>query len=797
MSETSLLRVPKKFFHDERVRVYADWRSAIVRELFQNSIDAGAGKVSFEIGVVPAETAFGRRKDDDGQAHAVRVVFQDDGSGMTPEIIDNVFFEIGRSTKTDGSQTGGFGRARLALAFGSDRYLFITNGRYVEGDGAEYRHVSVEQALTELEALSASDDPTVAAAARRKAAFVEKHRSDAGAVFELDITRHDNASDAERDSTRIRDALDRFVPRSDFAAQISVNGVSFETFPETKARKGSSRNLTTRVQAADLKPEWRDNPMLPIEIHADGEATIRFGTISRVTQEHEKKANACHGRVLIRSNGVYMHEDYVSGPALKDAGFIVEIEPQIARDVLSASRDSLVAPFRDELQQFINALSIDPNRAMSDSKVRIDRLAGAKGVRIAERRPTLSADQMSEVLRQVSSGSAGTMSPQGQRRGQTDERRRVLSHGTTWKQMLENRLFGRVPVDIATRFFGGLDTDAEQNALIAGLLEDETAAAGTRAFLRDADDRGVDVAFNDNKHHSVLSEIEDRLYRVYASFLDAERARASIQRQDLGDVVILQRNLHSGYADESGLPEETAAAYQRASRAGLKKITPENWDIATGKGAHPRKLLAAWTVAVEFFVDALAERTGGTFKWTTGWVIEPPTMDYPAYEAPGAWGERRETSTMAVHYPLPDEVHALLLAPIDYKTGKLRYSVSDPADRETLIVTAAHEVAHIVANQHDTSFAYAFTDLMMTLTPQARRDLGKAMDAAVKAVDVLHAQGKSLIEHRGGEGEARPIERLLGLDGSAPSNASTLDPEEEGRLSEHSEQSWRMAASRS
>jgi len=795
MTETSLLRVPKKFFHDERIRVYADWRSAIVRELFQNSIDAGAGRIAMDLAVVPAETAFGRRKDDDGQAHAVRVVFQDDGSGMTPDVIDNVFFEIGRSTKTDGSQTGGFGRARLALAFGSDRYLFVTNGRFVEGDGAEYRHVDIDQAMAELSVLARSDDEVVAATASRKIEFVERYRGTKGTVFELDITRHAGRRDAERDAERIQDALNSFVPRSNFRADINVNGESFPTFAESPAKKGSSRNLTTRVKAEDLKPEWLANPLAPVELHEDGEATIRFGTIARVTQENEKKAHACHGRVLIRSNGVYMHEDYVSGPSLKEAGFIVEIDPHIARDVLSASRDSLVAPFRDELQQFINALSIDPNRAMSDSKVRIERVAGAKGVRVSERKPKLSAEQMEEVLRQVATGTV-TAASASTSRAQEDERRHVLTHGQTWSGMIEKRLFGRVPVDMASRFFTSLADEGDSNNLIATLLREATSQTETRTFLRDVADRGVDVAFNDDRHHAVLSEIENRLYRVYASFLDAERRHASIQRQDLGDVVIVQRNLHSAYADESGLPADTAAAYQRASRAGLKKLSPDNWDISTGKGAHPRKLLAAWTVAVEFFVDALAEKTGGKFTWTTGWIVEPPTMDYAAYEAPGSWGDRRETTTSAVHYPLPDEVHAILLAPIDYKTGKLRYSVSDPADRETLIVTAAHEVAHIVANQHDTSFAYAFTDLMLALTPQARRDLNRSIDTAVKAVDLLHAQGRSMVEHRG-EGEGpRPIERLLGLSPASPGSTSEFDPEAES-LGEHDDPSWRLAASRS
>lgn len=116
------VQLPDSFFKKERDTIYSDWHLELFRELFQNSLDAGATEIAIHI------------NRDGGMAN---LQFMDNGCGMTREVLENVYFRLGETTKT-GSQVGGFGRARILTNFSMDKYEIITLDNKVSGAGANY-----------------------------------------------------------------------------------------------------------------------------------------------------------------------------------------------------------------------------------------------------------------------------------------------------------------------------------------------------------------------------------------------------------------------------------------------------------------------------------------------------------------------------------------------------------------------------------------------------------------------------------------------------------------------------------
>jgi len=121
--------IPKSFFIKER-RMYSHWRFAFWRELFQNSTDAGASEIKVEL--VQKENG------------VIGVSFDDNGTGMTREVLENVYFKLGETTKNSGSTVGGFGRARILTCFSMKNYTIHTLNNLVQGDGGSYDIAEVD-----------------------------------------------------------------------------------------------------------------------------------------------------------------------------------------------------------------------------------------------------------------------------------------------------------------------------------------------------------------------------------------------------------------------------------------------------------------------------------------------------------------------------------------------------------------------------------------------------------------------------------------------------------------------------
>lgn len=119
-----ILKLPKSFFTKERDNAYSDWETAIWRELIQNSRDAQATEIRISLDT-----------NDEGETV---LLCQDNGVGMTREILESVYFSLGESSKDLGDTVGGFGRARILIPFSFDHYEIESSDFLVTGANAEY-----------------------------------------------------------------------------------------------------------------------------------------------------------------------------------------------------------------------------------------------------------------------------------------------------------------------------------------------------------------------------------------------------------------------------------------------------------------------------------------------------------------------------------------------------------------------------------------------------------------------------------------------------------------------------------
>lgn len=121
------IKLPPNYFAGTK-NDYRNWIVAWFREAIQNSVDAKAKNIDFQI------------EADDQDKDYIRVICQDDGVGMDKRILFDVFLELGGSEKTEGA-IGGFGHAKILLAFAHLNYEIETQGVKVNGSGDQYEWV--------------------------------------------------------------------------------------------------------------------------------------------------------------------------------------------------------------------------------------------------------------------------------------------------------------------------------------------------------------------------------------------------------------------------------------------------------------------------------------------------------------------------------------------------------------------------------------------------------------------------------------------------------------------------------
>ena len=111
-------------FFQKAKQDYSNWKSALVREIMQNSIDSGANEIRINVMNVMPE---------------LEITVQDNGKGMSEEILRNKLFSLGSSGKTFGNTTGGFGKAKELLYFSHKSFQIHTNDLLVRGCGGSYK----------------------------------------------------------------------------------------------------------------------------------------------------------------------------------------------------------------------------------------------------------------------------------------------------------------------------------------------------------------------------------------------------------------------------------------------------------------------------------------------------------------------------------------------------------------------------------------------------------------------------------------------------------------------------------
>lgn len=105
---------------------YRNYQQALWREIYQNSIDAGAKEIQVEF---------------DKEERSITV--RDDGCGMSLEILTEKLLALGGSYKAEGS-TGAFGKAKELELFSWKEYLLHTHNLLLMGSGDDYTITETE-----------------------------------------------------------------------------------------------------------------------------------------------------------------------------------------------------------------------------------------------------------------------------------------------------------------------------------------------------------------------------------------------------------------------------------------------------------------------------------------------------------------------------------------------------------------------------------------------------------------------------------------------------------------------------
>ena len=99
---------------------YSNWQWSMVRELYQNSIDCGAKAITIK-----------------DMGNGV-LMFANDGSPMTRDVIETKLLAMGETTKTGDGSVGGFGVAVGIIYLCHESYKIETGDAIVNGAGGEY-----------------------------------------------------------------------------------------------------------------------------------------------------------------------------------------------------------------------------------------------------------------------------------------------------------------------------------------------------------------------------------------------------------------------------------------------------------------------------------------------------------------------------------------------------------------------------------------------------------------------------------------------------------------------------------
>lgn len=739
----STLTVDKVFLRKERDQYYSDFTIAFWRELFQNSVDARAKRISIKLGTIPARGSFGAAGPEGGTV--TNVVFADDGHGMTAEVLGDVYFKMGKSTKDvdDGTMIGGFGRARIMTCFSQERYTILTQDRFVMGDGIHFEHGSVAQQIVELEKYAAdlerSSEPGAATSLEGLRDDIDmlkdamkKNGGYQGCRVEVDLDGSPSKHWHGRTGTfdNMNDALKRYLSESQLACEVSINGQTPEAHfghwdGKLQARKGPVRRT--------LYVETPEGP-------------VSFATVHL---SEGKKANF-KGQLIVRVAGASMFRNDVTG---LEAQVIVEIDPAQSRNALNSNRDGLKGHYDRAVNSLLNELAVDTMSALKDKSKKTEVISGEWG-KIRSQAPDIKAP----VIEKVTTDDEELITDEMQKLPRItswEALRNVGLHQDLLKNFLEQSYFGDsfLSLYVNEKWYATDDLHVQLRELKQQLYAEQRTPEW---FFQNAGDLA---------RQWVLSSLSLRMERVREQWKENEAKRID----GVHDIVI---SIESANAK---------------TRAAARRHHPENWDETTGAGKAMRSLIAAWTAACRVSMEGLYAMRPALhpISWTTGFVYSLP-------EAINQGDQFRNVSTRAKCEVIAQDDVRLLINPVN-EDGTLRYSLTNEKDLRLILALAKHEVAHLLEISHNEKFANALTDIDAEVDEWAAF---KRMKAEWAAVTAAYAGGRARIHPLDREAGPRPAERLLaaacGNDRAAAREAIGYDGD--GVYSVDADRSYAIAA---
>lgn len=721
---------PKEFYIKERDQFYSDWMIAFWREFFQNSTDAGAKNIAISITTEKTRGSFNKDKDND--ADVTRIVFDDDGTGMDAETLSDVYFAIGKSTKDTGTDSvGGFGRARLMTCFSQKRYSILTQNSFVMGDGPQYvlydlneaDEQLVEASMT-LGAAGGSDVALDALADDRKlvkAALASGGRLGCRVEVDIEQRRKYNWADMPDEATMARRLMD-YLAESQISAEITINGKTPEEYYKSDKKVQARRGAVKRVLSATL----------------DDGSVVEFATV----HTSESEAAAHKGKMIVRVDGASMFAESISTTKKQ---VIVEVARERSRQALNSNRDGLKDQFKQVVGEFLQELATDNISALAQLESKNSyRIEGQKGAQRSKRVhiPTVIG---SSKLNDADVSSLRDMSIR--------QAKKPVPKST---------------ITIASLKEAGLSREALQGFLYNFRWGDGFAAS---LLWSDKIDQSIESQFRDlqNKLQNASYGEEFDIFAEHATPLVQEWMMSTLASKIRAEAAKIAAEHEAKLKDEHDVYMHVISTNEK-TKAALARHHPKKWDVGTGKGRIIKAQLAAWTAACSIAVEVLREVRPGLedFDWTTGFVVAMPE---DTYEGDGS----RLRMVTGLHKK-DDDAHVYLFNPFD-EAGSLAYKLTSPNDRQRILSTAMHEVAHTVSSSHNETYALTLTDLLerMDFAEAVRR-----MRAQERAVAAAYDQGKARVQAMDDEGGTRPADRLMALAGGNNVNWDAVKYEADG-----------------
>lgn len=290
----------------------------MIREFFQNSIDAKSENIEFNLDV------------NETDQRICTITFKDDGVGMSRDTILNKLLSLGGTTKSTESTTGeltvgGFGAAKMILLFAHDSYSIKTQDNHVIGSGGEY---------------------------------VINKLSDDDYVNGTEVVVNTNISDFE--DGYYADSNDSGHHLKNYFIQ------SFNTFISNSLIDGVK--IKTNFNYFDYSTPYVNKKIIDC-----GGVDIIFDFPDNQFEISKIKKSNSSRKVQILVNGVYMFQDYINN----NYEFVDNIKYNIKIDstkVLTTNRDGFSNLHKDVFEKAINGFlkGISEAKKVVDSETHLD-----------------------------------------------------------------------------------------------------------------------------------------------------------------------------------------------------------------------------------------------------------------------------------------------------------------------------------------------------------------------------------------------------------------------------------------